>query len=481
MTINLNNVEWKRDIDTTDDHVLGIAASIGNVGLLQPILLREVKQGRKKQLEVVDGRARVEALIKLQRYELAPENYRMLKTDDPELISFIANYERRPTTPLIEAEKIAVLTQKHDVAEIASILGRSEKFVRSRISLNGLIPKFKDALRDETFPSLKLGHYQVISGYSAQVQKQIIKDEWSLQRAGSVSNFSAGLERDYAHRLADAPFLDDKCRKCPNRSLAAPWLFEELKDHDQDRCLDPECWASRIQSHVKKERGRIVKEREKGKSNVKLISEVNKKNPDADLQFQDYEVLGEVDDPAAADAMIIDGPDAGKYVKIRENDKPANKPEPGTPASLADKRTKLQKRREKRAMEKLAEFIKHDKDYLPVPENDLFVRLLGLFGVGSVGAWCNDDIFYPGLEGVEQISNYSTDAIMERLWEKIKYDIGGRINGLTNNTLDNLHTDLALNICVMLDIDFQPYLDDASAEIPEPASWASATASDSKK
>ncbi len=477
--INLNEVIWTRDIDTTDQDVQGIAASIGNVGLLQPILLREISVGKKKQLEVVDGRARVEALISIQRYELDPEQYRILNTDDPNLISFVANFERRQSTPLVEAEKIAQLQLKHDVAEISSILGRSEKFVRSRISLNNLIPKFKEHyLQGTDFPALKLCHYQVLAGYPQDTQKHILKAaDHFLRYPGYVQSFVTRLDNEFSHRLADAPFLDDKCQNCEERSLAEPWLFDQLKDPDADRCLNPDCWAKRMTSHIKAERKRIIKDRknltaaESGKSDVKIISNAVKPNPDADLQRQDFEIIHDPD--AEPNAFIIDGENAGRHVRIRQNDNPANKPEPTSPQTLKDKREKLNKRREKRAMEKLFEFISHDRGDLPLPKQDLFIRLIGVFGVSSAGEWNGDQFFRPGLDGAGQVAEYAVKDIKEKLWVNIKKDIASRIQSLTNNTLDHLHTDQVVNVCTLLGINWQEYLNSAIEEIPEPASWAS--------
>ena len=258
--INLNNVKCVRNREFTDADVNELAQSIGNVGLLQPLVLREIETNADGCCyEVLAGRRRYEALMKLKRYEIDETDYKIIDSSDPELISFVENFERKNLTLTEEIAHLAALRETYAPSELAAFLGRTEKYIRIRLQLRNLTKNFTDALNEDKFPALKIGHYEIISKYPASVQEQIF-NSWRISQPGSVSNFETNLTNDYSHLLANAPFDVKECEKCLERSGADPSLFEEMKDKKQDRCLNPKCYEQHRVAAIKKELTEIKKE-----------------------------------------------------------------------------------------------------------------------------------------------------------------------------------------------------------------------------
>ncbi len=476
-TINLNEIRCVKNRELADDDITSMAASIGNTGLINPITLIKLDpEVDGKKYDVIAGRCRYFALMLLERYELPPEHYRLLETDDPELISFVENFERRQLSLPEEVEHLRQLREHYDVAEIASLLGRSEKYIRLRLQFCNLIQHWQDAMAKDKYPAMKIGHYAAISRFPKSVQEHLHKgfhQPGMFDHPGSVDNFMFSLDQYFCRRLLDAGFPTGECADCPHRSLAEPWLFEELKNPDEDRCLDPKCWdkktAAAVQTEVKVIKA--VPERQ-----IELVTNTycygNDKPKFGGIARNHCEVLEKNVPEAEANAYIVDGPGAGTYCRIRKNDHPVSATS-GTaaPVVVEDPRERLEKRRWKRALEKLFEHICNND--LPEPDLETLVRLIGLRGVTSICGWDNDAIYKPGLDGLTAALGVPLAEVTKRLWRRIKGDIGQSIKYESETRLADLSVNNGIEVCKLLHLDWNEYLQSAIDEIPEPKSLES--------
>ncbi len=473
VNINLNEIRCVKNREITDDDVKSMAASIGNTGLINPITLaRLAPEIDGKKYDVIAGRCRFLALMLLERYELPADHYRLLDTDDPELISFVENFERRAVALTEEVAQLSQLRERYDVAEIASLLGRSEKYIRLRLQFCSLIPYWMDAMMKERFPAMKIGHYAAISRFPASVQEHLHKgfhQPGTFDHPGSVENFTFMLDKYFCRRLLDAGFPTGECADCPHRSLAEPWLFDELKDPEEDRCLDPKCWdrktAAAVQAEVK-----VIKTQPERK--IELVTNsycYNEKPKFGSVDKHDFEILDNDVPEAEANAYIVGGDGAGTYCRIRKNDTAA--PSSGgtaAPVIVEDPVERLEKRRWKRALEKLYEHILNNE--LPEPDLETLVRLIGLRGVDSIGGWQDDCPFEPGLDSLAAAMAAPMKEITRRQWRWIKGDIGQAIKCESETRLADLSIDAALEVCKLLNLEWDEYMMSAINEIPVPQS-----------
>ena len=451
-TLNLNEIRCVRNRELSDDDIRSMAASIGNTMLLAPIILTE---NDNNELEVVAGRCRYFALQQLQRFELTPEDYKIISNEDAQLISFIENFERRQLSILEEAEQIAQLLLHHDVAEIATILGRSDKYIRFRANINKLSDCWKKALRDDKFPALKTGHYEVISRFPESVQKKIIKCEWLFRDPASIPQFTKDLDGEYSRLLLQAPFDTLACGACRRRSLMEPWLFEELKDNDSDRCLDPECWDKKVASFVKAE----IKKIEKASADITLVhneyiwdEEKRYKNSPDTRKFEMLEVPVDKD---TANAFIISGEKVGSYCRIRKNNTEAAAPK--KPLTIDDKHRQLQSRRVKKALVNLCDSVKKDMGKIPRPADDKLLKLSAQLLVN-----------YSPLSELEQVDEINADEKREELWKAVLENITEKLNSHVQVGLDHINENNGIVVCKVLGLPWDEYIKHATEAIKTP-------------
>jgi ParB/RepB/Spo0J family partition protein len=450
-TLNLNDVRCVRNRELSDDDIRSMAASIGNTMLLAPIILTRADDDK---LEVVAGRCRYFALQQLQRFELTPEDYKIISNEDAQLISFIENFERRQLSILEEAEQIGQLLLHHDVMEIATILGRSDKYIRFRANINKLSDCWKKVLRDDKFPALKTGHYEVISRFPESIQKKIIKCEWRFTDPASIPQFTKDLDSEYSRLLLQAPFDTLACGACRRRSLMEPWLFEELKDNDSDRCLDPECWDKNVASFVKAE----IKKIEKASTDIVLVhneyiwdEEKRYKNSPDTRKFEMLEVPVDKD---TANAFIISGGKVGSYCRIRKNNSESSAPK--KPLTIEDKHRQLQSRRVKKALTDLNDKIRTIES-APRPDDNLLMNLAAELVVKGSALSNIDD--YDKQDSAEQ---------RDRVWKAVIDNIAVQLHCHAFSPLDNIDDKYGKVACKVLGLPWDEYIKHATEEIKTP-------------
>jgi ParB/RepB/Spo0J family partition protein len=139
------------DPDNPREHLTGIeelAASIKQVGLLEPIVVRR-RAGNI--LSIVAGHRRKAALVLLGHTE-TDVLLKPIPADDVLLAMLIENGQREDLDPIAEARGIAKIKERFDLSdiEVGARLGRSQPWVSNRLALLHLSEDEQAAIRAGT-------------------------------------------------------------------------------------------------------------------------------------------------------------------------------------------------------------------------------------------------------------------------------------------------------------------------------------------
>ncbi len=139
-----------------------LAASISAKGMLQPILVRPLKEGG---YEIVAGERRWRAAQKAQLHNV-PVIIRELSDEEAAEIALIENVQRVDLNPVEEAAAYLRLSSVHGRTQeqIAKAVGKSRSHVANIMRLLTLPQKAIDALADNT---ISMGHARALLGSSA--------------------------------------------------------------------------------------------------------------------------------------------------------------------------------------------------------------------------------------------------------------------------------------------------------------------------
>lgn len=242
---------------TYDETALAeLAASIAELGVLQPLLVRPAGFER---WQVVCGHRRLRA-ARLAGVEAVPCVVRPLRDDEASACRIVENLQRVDLPPLDEADALVALAARWSEDEIASRLGRSERWVRGRLSLAQLSEHYRTLLRDERLP---LGGALMLAALPVARRdqlEQVFALDRTMWRQGSpgLQPYVWTVQEVRAHAqgcyLSAATWdLGDEtlggrgaCAGCPYRTAAQHELWAMATD--DDRCLDTACWDEKRKS-----------------------------------------------------------------------------------------------------------------------------------------------------------------------------------------------------------------------------------------
>ncbi len=181
----------------------GLAASIKQVGVLEPLVVRPVGLNGQK-FEIVAGGRRYRA-SKIAGITKAPCIVKELNDVEALQISFQENEERKSASPLeygMLCWKLANRTG--DLKEVADLLGKTESWVISRINAYELFNKSKisieekgpngDVIRNEGSSNLSLGIVDSNMIMSAITSRQV--NRYIAQQSGNQEELRTKLVKD---------------------------------------------------------------------------------------------------------------------------------------------------------------------------------------------------------------------------------------------------------------------------------------------
>lgn len=237
------------------DRIDELAASILSVGLLQPIVVRELETD---MFEVVFGHRRREAAI---RAGLDAVPCLVREYDDGQVLEAqcVENLQRTDVHPLDEADGFAVLVKRgYTIGGIAAKIGRPTAYIAQRLKLCSLSKAAQKALDDE---NVSIG----VALELAKLPTHKLQDEaLEMIAAGGAERFDDRgilsvadarkiIEGEVMRSLKGAPFdpsdaaLVPKagpCGICPKRTGVQADLFTDASS--PDLCTDPPCFRAKV-------------------------------------------------------------------------------------------------------------------------------------------------------------------------------------------------------------------------------------------
>ncbi len=277
----------RRKID--EKTIESLAASIGNQGILEPLIAR--KAGEK--YEIVCGERRYRAARVAGLTEL-PCLVRELTDEQVLDIQIHENLHREDVHPMDEAYGYQFLKERLgcETKELALRVGKPEGYVLNRLKLNQLID---EARKDVEKNFLPLTYALEIAKYTPDIQKIIYAEVYRKEGKykgdryvqspikGETVPFRSFLEwiNTNVHHLLSRAAFDPKatnlrvdglaCTSCPERTGAIVSLFEPNQIGKKDACLDPSCYKQKTQTHVEVRRQELAELRKVDPSEVPIV------------------------------------------------------------------------------------------------------------------------------------------------------------------------------------------------------------------
>lgn len=496
-----------RRLTKADDLAIdSLAESIQQNGILEPLLIRPAAGA----YELLAGKRRFAAA---QRAGLKIVPCRILhESDDATARAAIAieNLQREQLSPLEESAAVAnLLDADHSIESAAVCLGQSPHWVAGRARLAQLAPSWREAMADPEHPAShwSVAHLVEVAKLPTESQDSFCRrvgERW--QRANyvaiSVVLLRSAIAWQYALSLTAAKWrLDDaelvpaagSCTACAKRTAAEPLLWPDLADAKSDRCLSETCYRAKESAVVKTQAAAL-----KRRHNVEPIGIAENKQdfvldneelPLAEVVSEWQVVPAKATDSRARPAVYVDGPNAGKttWVIPPVTTKPDYAAKPAAtegPKSLAIKRLELERRRKAKAVELFRVALddeEYTEDKLPI---DTFIRLLAVFGTDTranhaYGAGSGNDSDWNRYRDLCR----PTAEPYARLWENLRAVFNARLHLsgpiATTDTAERAWKECG-ELCNILGLKSQHFLDEAEAEIKEPRSWAADAAGQKK-
>ncbi|WP_025040997.1 ParB/RepB/Spo0J family partition protein [Nitrosospira briensis] len=235
-----------------------LAASIGKVGVLQPILVRP-HPVRDDKYEIVAGECRYRGAM-MAGLETIPAIIRDLTDLEALELQVLENLHRNDLHPLEEAEGFQQLLDAngYTVEILASKLGKSKATVYASLKLCALCPAGREAFYDGKLTASTALLVARIPGAKLQATalKEITKPGYS-NALPSYRDAVNMIRTRYTLDLERAIFdIDDAnlveaagdCQSCEKRSGNCREIYSDIVSADV--CTDPDCYAEKRQAHI---------------------------------------------------------------------------------------------------------------------------------------------------------------------------------------------------------------------------------------
>lgn len=226
-----------------------LAASIKEIGLINPITVRAGSWNNEFPYTIIAGRRRLEAVKTLGLKEIEAVVYAEDELIPDEEIALAENINRLDMHPVDEGLNFRQLVREgKTIDELSKTFDRSPAHIYQRMKLVELTDNMKEFFKEG---GLNIVQAARIASLPDEVQEKIYdeisKDKWFNGNA------------DYAIRRYAKNRLDFPCSLCKDCAKRTRYtddnLFPEL-NNQEDYCLDHECYEKEI---VKYYKGKIKK------------------------------------------------------------------------------------------------------------------------------------------------------------------------------------------------------------------------------
>jgi len=243
-----------------------LAESIRSQGVLSPLLVRPLTN---QSFEIVAGARRYRAA---QLAEASSVPVRVVHLTDAEALEaqLVENLQRENVHPLEEAQGFRALLSleepKYSIEQIAAKMGKSPAYCTTRLKLTELSPVVVEAFSKG---EIGVGHALLLARLQPAQQEEALNACFREEWAGAdqkpkrillpVRQLQVWIERNVLLILKDAPFDREdpqlvpaagSCLTCPKRTGHNKLLFAGISEHS-DACSDPDCYAAKVDAHVK--------------------------------------------------------------------------------------------------------------------------------------------------------------------------------------------------------------------------------------
>lgn len=396
MQIKISDIQCIDNRSKDEKAIRELAENIGALGLLNPITLQ--KNDGKHLYKVIAGRRRFRALQLLERTELKEGEYRIVDAD-ADMVAFCENFHRSQLTIQEELEQLKYLSDKYgsgNIAFFAKELGKSEAWVRTRVRLLNLSPKWQRRLLENTLP---LSALEEVGKYSTEVQESI--PEYQVMNARNAAEVAKNIKSNLVIKLPKKHWPE--CDSCPKNPATDTFFFSDCPAS----CTDHDCLVKKLADDLEP----VLKEFKEKKMPVYLANQfsswrardyINKRfNCDCSTSFEK--------DPQGSDSIIVlhDTHFSSCRGKVRDYDKrnvlfaPSSKDKSaGIPASdpaeqLKNLMEKLTGKRYATAICNFLAFLENTESSVPeclmrFPQPEHQLRLLLLkYGYRAGSVWEN--------------------------------------------------------------------------------------------
>ena len=502
----------------TQTSVESLAKSLAREGVLQPILVRP-HPDKDGWWEIRAGERRWRA-AKLAGLTHIPAVVRSLDDVSALSVTIAENLQRQDLHPMEEAATMQqAFDRGYDIKAVAARLGKSVVHIARRASLTRLCKEWRDeVLTPDTEASrLSVAHLELVARLPEETQRILAENSFHRVFARGFPTveelrrvIDAGLQslRAMPWSLEDDT-LDPKagsCLSCPKRSGMLPLLFDAEdapggqngKVSKTDRCLDPICFEGKCVAHLARRESELRAEH----PTLRLV-QVGFSGLSPRVRETFGERVTQVYSPkfvkptakGAVPAMQLDGPKAGTLVHIdfgesvsrngtASSKRPTDETGKVVPFTLAERKARLQKRRDAFLVNKVGESLRGlTPEALTTTAAAMATRtdaaakrfdplaLVLAFGTSTRADREHDDGPWKRYE--ELLARSKELPIVAALHE-VTQVWSRRLGGSDTHHVTEQAAD-ARKVCELLGIDVPAIETEAAAAIPTPKSWASLT------
>jgi len=237
--IQPSNYNPRKNFD--EQSLTELADSISRQGILHAIGVRPI--AGTDRYEIVYGERRYRASLIAGKEDIKATVYTDLSDDEAEQKAIAENLHRQDITPMEEAEtlKAAIDSGRYDYATLATQIGKSEAYIRTRIKLTTLIPEIARLIDTE---EITVAVATEISRYGVDIQTDVynshLKDGVTCNnwRGMNASNVARLIEKNYTTDLSRYRFDKSACASCPFNTIN---LLLFCEDGCEGNCSNPSC------------------------------------------------------------------------------------------------------------------------------------------------------------------------------------------------------------------------------------------------
>lgn len=496
----------------TQTSVESLARSLVREGVLQPIVVRP-QPDKEGWFEIRAGERRWRA-AKVAGLTHLPAIVRTLDDESALSVTIAENLQRQNLHPLEESATIQLAFDRgYNAKAVAARLGKSVAYIARRASLSRLSKVWRDeVLKADTEASrLSVAHLELVARLPEETQDLLAENSFCrvFSRGYPTVEELARLIDDGLHTLKAMPWaLDDDtldpkagaCLNCPKRSGMHPVLFDaedapqDGKVSKTDRCLDPVCFSGKQCVFLERRETELRTQH----PNLRLVQigfdgigpMVREKFGERLTRVYAPRVVGPKSKHAVP-AMPVDGPKAGSLLHLdlgesvtgngtHSSKRPKDANGKVVPLSMAERRARLQKRRDAFLVQKVGESLKalspealSKTVAMMASRSDAAAKrfnplaLVLAFGTSSRADRDHDDGPW---KRYEELLARSKDLPVPVALHEVVQVWSRRLGGSDTHHVTEQAAD-ARRICEVLDMDAKALDAEAAQAIPTPKSW----------